>query len=135
MSQVSCSRPRTAAWRLLLACMLVASVALAPVAQAVCAIEHLASVITDDNGTTRDNGDSGTPTDDRDACCDEGATALTADTDRTADMLAAHAAAFVAVMPAPHSLVLPNAWARRHAAQCASPPPEPVLLRLPKLLI
>jgi hypothetical protein len=133
MSSIDRRRPRSALWRSVTACLLAALVAFAPVARAVCDLQHVATVGTGMSGCHTD-GAADTHRDAPATCCDDGSPAMTPEARVAGD---ASAAASAAQPPAflSHAFTPASAHATPIRGQHAPPPSEPAFRRVPKLLI
>jgi hypothetical protein len=127
---------RPAEWRNVLSVLLVALVAFAPIARAVCDLQHIATVTAGVHDGIATDGPSSPDSDNHDSCCDDGSVSMTTEA-RTG---AADAKAAIS-LPALHLASAASSYLALTAARFESsgrqplPPYESTFRRVPKLLI
>jgi hypothetical protein len=130
---------RRAVWRNVLSVLLLALVAFAPIAKAVCDLQHIATVSAGvlDGAATGGLSNPDTDDHDSDSCCYDDSVLLTPDA-RTGPADAKVAVAWPALHLAPFAspyLALRSARFESGGERPPPPPYEPTFRRVPKLLI
>ena len=126
---------RIAAWRVVVIALLLGLLAFAPVARAVCDLQHVLQLAGGVSHDAEDGADPSSLPAEHDGCCDDGLASITSDVRLPSDVA-------VVALPVAHvgfNVVHGLDISREHRefarGRLALPPPEPVFKRVRKLLI